>query len=140
MAEKRSFDGDLQNNNKEDDDPEEDDEDPNALNGFIGQDKKFQGVRINIPKSVEKDCWPNQRCLSKIIIDRIRYVLKKLEKTLEYFEEFDFQIYTANRNILELQTLSRMFEHEGVLPDYILAQLDTDKGKICMLQINVYGP
>ena len=76
----------------EDDDPEEDVEDPRPLHGFIGQNKKFGGKRMNIPKSVEKDCWPNQRCLSKIIIDRIRYALKKLGKNLEDFEEFDFQV------------------------------------------------
>ena len=98
-----------------DDDPEEDIEDPSALNGFVVRDKKFRGERIDVSKSIEKDCWPNQRCLSKIIIDRIRYALKNLGKTLEDFKVFDFQIYTANRNILELQTLSRMLEHEGVL-------------------------
>ena len=113
----------------DEDDPEEEEdiEDPNALDGFVGQNKRFQGKRINIPISIEKDCWPNQRCLSKIIIDRIRYALKKLKKKLEDFEEFDFQIYTANRNILELQTLSRMLEHEGVLPGYILTQLTQKK-------------
>ena len=122
----------------DDEDPEEDIEDPSALNGYIGQDKQFQGTRINIPISIEKDCWPNQRCLSKIIIDRIRYALKKLGKTLEDFEEFDFQIYTANRNILELQTLSRMLEHEGVLPGYILTQLDTEKERFAKIRVQKY--
>ena len=122
----------------DEDDPEEDIEDPNAVNGYIGQDKRFRGKRINIPISIEKDCWPNQRCLSKIIIDRIRYALKKLGKTLEDFEEFDFQIYTANRNILELQTLSRMLEHEGVLPDHILIQVDTEKEKFAKIRVQKY--
>ena len=121
-----------------DDDPEEDIEEVSALIGFVGQDKKFQGGRIDISKSVEKDCWPNQRCLSKIIIDRIQYALKNLGKTLKNFEVFDFQIYTANRNILELQTLSRMLEHEGVLPGYILTQSDTDKEKFANIRVQKY--
>ena len=110
---------------------------------------------LNVKKTKESSTiWPNQKCLSDIIVERIDFILKnrmKYPKGFKTFKKCDiqvrnfqqvysvtlsvmspfFQIYTANMIVLESQTLNRMMETFGVLPTEMSELINTPaEGKI----------
>ena len=140
-----------------DNEEEEPNPQPHHVRNYYGESDTFNGVRLNAKRRKEtSSCWPNQKCLSGIIMQRIVYSLGKQDLKLSDFVEFGFQvniycklfdflvliktssfktkIWTANRLVLESQTFNRMIEAEGVLPSHISELINTPfEGKTCRL-------
>ncbi len=85
-------------------------EDSYALNmqqlaGMISQEEFYE---------MTKPCfYPLQEFAAEQLVRRIRFILKQyhpLNVDLEFFDSFDFRIYTAKSKMLEMQTIERLCE------------------------------
>ena len=75
---------------------EEANPEPHHVRNYYGESEPFNGVRLNVKRGGEGSAssWPNQKCLSDIIMQRIMYSLEKQGISLRSFIEFDFQVCT----------------------------------------------
>ena len=76
-----------------DNEEEEPNPQPHHVRNYYGESDTFNGVRLNAKRRKEtSSCWPNQKCLSGIIMQRIIYSLGKQDLKLSDFVEFGFQV------------------------------------------------
>ena len=89
---------------------------------YFGETDNANSVPLNFKSPLDRSCWPNQGSLCDVSIKRFEFAHQARGSSLRNYKRFDFQIYTANKLILESQTLHRMADTPGVLPAHIALQ------------------
>ena len=83
-----------------DNEEEEPNPQPHHVRNYYGENDTFDGVRLNAKRRKEtSSSWPNQKCLSDIIMQRIVYSLHKQNSDLSNFVQFDFQVIKTNCSV-----------------------------------------
>lgn len=91
------------------------------LKGYRGDVfKRLNSETLQAFKPPEEDItkpfyFPSQIFRADIVVEHIEFILNHYHdgKTLEDFNDFEFQIYTARSNSLEEQTLMRLMERNA---------------------------